>query len=313
MDYGVWAGNCRFSGASLSTLAPARPAEAPLLGMLLGAIAYTVFAFHDAVIKEIIHGYDVVQILLVRSCVIALICLLIGRRTMLVDLVASTNRSMLLLRAVLTLAAWWMYYPQGRYLQLAEMTTLYYVAPVITLLLAVVFLREQLTLARVGAAAIGFFGVVVAANPAGLSLGFPALSALAAAFCWAVAMILMRTISKRESSLVLVFSINLFYVVVLTPIAMTLWQPLELLPLLGIISTGIAAGIAQYLIIEAARRVPAAVLGTVEYSALVWSFVLGFVLWGEMPASNVYFGAALVVAAGLILAWSERRRRGRLI
>ncbi len=295
----------------MTTLAPARPADAPLLGMLFGATAYSVFAIHDALVKGIIHQYDVVQILFVRSIVIALLCLVIGRRQMLVDLVRSPNRGVLLLRAVLTLAAWWMYYPQGRHLQLAEMTTLYYVAPVITLLLAVLFLKERLTLARTGAATIGFFGVVVAADPSGLHLGWPAMFALAAAFCWAVAMILMRTISSRESSLVLVFSINAFYVVVLAPFAILLWHPLEPLAALGILGTGIAAGGAQYLLIEAARRVPAAVLGTVEYSALVWSFVLGFLFWGEQPASHVYTGAILVVAAGLILAWSERRRRGR--
>ena len=296
----------------MTTLIPARPADAPLLGMLFGATAYSVFAVHDALVKGIIHQYDVVQILFVRSVVIALLCLVVGRRRMLVDLVRSPNRGVLLLRALLTLAAWWMYYPQGKHLQLAEMTTLYYVAPVITLLLAVIFLKERLTLARAGAAAIGFFGVVVAADPSGLHLGWPALFALAAAFCWAVAMILMRTISSRESSLVLVFSINAFYVVVLAPVAILLWHPLEPLAALGILGTGIAAGAAQYMLIEAARRVPAAVLGTVEYSALVWSFVFGFLFWGEQPASHVYLGAALVVAAGLILAWSERRRRGRL-
>lgn len=296
----------------MTTLIPARPADAPLLGMLFGATAYSVFAVHDALVKGIIHQYDVVQILFVRSVVIALLCLVVGRRRMLVDLVRSPNRGVLLLRALLTLAAWWMYYPQGKHLQLAEMTTLYYVAPVITLLLAVIFLKERLTLARAGAAAIGFFGVVVAADPSGLHLGWPAMFALAAAFCWAVAMILMRTISSRESSLVLVFSINAFYVVVLAPFAILLWHPLQPLAALGILGTGIAAGAAQYMLIEAARRVPAAVLGTVEYSALVWSFVFGFLFWGEQPASHVYLGAALVFAAGLILAWSELRRRGRL-
>jgi drug/metabolite transporter (DMT)-like permease len=297
----------------VTTLAPARPADAPLLGMLFGATAYSVFAVHDALIKGIIHQYDVVQILLLRSVVIALVCLVVGRRQMLRDLARSPNRSALLLRAVLTLAAWWMYYPQGRHLQLAEMTTLYYVAPVITLLLAVVFLKERLTLARTGAAAIGFFGVVIAANPSGLQLGLPAILALSAAFCWAVAMILMRTISRSESSLVLVFSINAFYVVVLTPFAIWLWQPLEPLAALSILGTGLAAGGAQYLLIEAARRIPASVLGTVEYSALFWSFVFGFLFWGEQPAFNVYAGAGLVVTAGLLLAWSEQRNRRRVI
>jgi drug/metabolite transporter (DMT)-like permease len=51
------------------------------------------------------------------------------------------------------------------------------------------------------------------------------------------------------------------------------------------------------------------VLGTVEYGALIWSFIFGCLFWAELPASTVYLGAFLVVAAGLTLALSERRNR----
>ncbi len=286
---------------------------ASLKGMALGVVAYNLFSVHDTLVKAVINDLSVVQILFVRSAVITLICLAIGRRHLVGRLIASPNKPMLVLRAVLTLAAWCMYYPAGRQLQLAEMTTLYYVAPVITVILAVIFLKEQLTLARVGASTIGFFGVVVAANPAGLSIGVPALMALGAAFLWAVAMILMRTISKSESSLVLVFSINLFYVVVLGTIALPTWQAMDLREIAIVATTGLIGIGAQYALIEAARSVPASVLGTVEYSALIWSFVFGYLFYGEQPAQFVYFGAGLVVAAGLILAWSERRARRRVV
>ncbi|RYG97450.1 MAG: EamA family transporter, partial [Alphaproteobacteria bacterium] len=186
-----------------------------LRGMALGLASYSTFAVHDTVVKAVINDLPVVQILFLRSVVVVLICLAIGRMGVVRGLIKSPNKPMLLLRGVLTLAAWCMYYPAGKDLQLAEMTTLYYVAPVITVVLAVVFLKERLTLARVGASAIGFFGVVVAVNPAGITIGVPALMALGAAFLWSVAMIVMRTVSRSESSLVLVFSMNAFYVVVL--------------------------------------------------------------------------------------------------
>lgn len=287
--------------------------SASLQGMALGISAYTLFAVHDALVKGVIYDLSVVQILFVRSIVIAVICVAIGRRELLLGLVRSPNKPMLLLRAVLTLAAWCMYYPAGRELKLAEMTTLYYVAPVITIVLAVIFLKERLTLARVGAAAIGFFGVVIAANPAGLTIGVPALMALGAAFFWAVAMIVMRTISRSESSLVLVFSINVFYVVVLGVVALPTWQAMDLREVASVVATGIIGGLGQFVLIEAARRVPAAVLGTVEYSALIWSFVFGFLFWGERPALVVFVGAALVIAAGLLLAWGERPGRRKVI
>jgi len=286
---------------------------ASLQGMVLGVAAYSLFAVHDAFVKGVIFDLPVVQILFVRSVVIALICLAIGRRQMLRDLAASPNKPMLLIRAILMLAAWCLYYPAGQKLKLAEMTTLYYVAPAITIILAVIFLKERLTLIRVAAAAIGFFGVVVAANPAGISLGLPAFMALLAAFFWAVAMILMRKISKNESSLVIVFSVNAFYIVVLGVIAVPLWQPMDLRMIGSVIAIGVIGGLAQFVLIEAARRVPASVLGTVEYSALIWSFVFGFLFWREEPALVVYLGAALVIASGLVLAWSERRVRGRIV
>lgn len=277
--------------------------------MALGLAAYSIFAVHDALVKGVIHDIPVVQILFVRSVVVTLICLAMGRTAMVRGLVRSTNKPMLLLRGVLTLAAWCMYYPAGKQLQLAEMTTLYYVAPVITVVLAVIFLKERLTLARVGASAIGFFGVVVAMNPAGITIGIPALMALGAAFLWSVAMIVMRTVSKSESSLVLVFSMNLFYVVVLAPFALPFWVPMDPTQIAFVVLTGLLGLAAQYALIDAARLVPASVLGTVEYTALCWSFIFGFLFWGEMPAPLVYVGAGMVVTAGMILAYSERRRR----
>lgn len=283
--------------------------SASLKGMALGVAAYSLFAVHDTLVKGVINDLPVTQILFVRSVVITIICLIIGRRQLIAGLVKSPNKPMLILRAMLTIAAWCMYYPAGRELQLAEMTTLYYVAPVITVVLAVIFLKEQLTLARVGASAIGFFGVVIAANPAGLSIGIPALMALGAAFLWAVAMILMRTISKTESSLVLVFSLNLFYVVVLGAISLPFWVAMDARQIAIVVATGLIGVAAQYALIDAARAVPASVLGTVEYSALIWSFIFGFLFFQEQPAEVVFLGAALVIAAGLVLAWSERRPR----
>lgn len=280
-----------------------------LKGMALGLASYSTFAVHDALVKAVIHDIPVVQILFLRSVVVTLICLAIGRMGVVRGLLRSPNKPMMLLRATLTLAAWCMYYPAGRELQLAEMTTLYYVAPVITVILAVIFLKEQLTLARVGASAIGFFGVVVAMNPAGISIGVPALMALGAAFLWSVAMIVMRTVSKSESSLVLVFSMNGFYVVALAGFALPFWVPMQPHEIAFVVITGVLGVAAQYALIDAARLVPASVLGTVEYTALCWSFIFGYLFYAEMPAPLVYLGAGMVVAAGLILAYSEQRRR----
>ncbi|MEO8684036.1 MAG: DMT family transporter [Devosia sp.] len=282
---------------------------ASLRGMALAFAAYSLFAVHDALVKAVIMELPVTQILFLRSLIIVAITLSIGRGRVLTGLIVSPNKHMMLYRTALTLAAWCMYYPGGRYLQLAEMTTLYYFAPIFTIVLAVIFLGERLTLARVAAAAIGFFGVVIACNPAGFSIGWPTALVLAAAFCWSVAMILMRTISKSESTLVQTLAINLCYVLVMGIASAFWWQPMDARSIAFVLFAGLVGGVAQFALIDGARLVPAGVMGTVEYTALIWAFVFGYLFWGEVPPTTVYAGAALITAAGLLVAWNERRRR----
>jgi drug/metabolite transporter (DMT)-like permease len=281
--------------------------------MALGVGAYTLFAVHDAMIKGVITALPAPQILFVRGMVIVLLCLAISRGTVVRDLWQSRNRTLILGRGLMTLAAWVMYYSSGRELQLAEMTTLYYVAPVLTTVLAVIFLKEQLTLARIGGAAIGFFGIVVAANPTGFTIGWPVIMVLGAALFWAVAMILMRTISKSDRTIVQVFAQNLIHVVLMGVVALPFWQGMELREIVLCVAAGLIGGLAQYMLVESARAVPASVLGTVEYGALIWSFVFGYLFWAEVPPTTVYVGAFLVVAAGLTLALSEHRNRREIV
>lgn len=291
----------------------ARVEVASLKGMALGIGAYSLFALHDAMVKGAIMSLPVTQILFVRSAVIIMLCLAIGRTSVVVDLWHSRNRLLILGRGLMTLAAWVMYYSAGRELQLAEMTTLYYFAPVLTTVLAVIFLKEQLTLARIGAASIGFFGVIVAANPSGFTIGWPVVMVLSAALCWAIAMILMRTISKSERTLVQVFAQSFIQLIAMGAVSLPFWHGMGPREIVLCISAGLVGGLGQLTLVEAARRVPASVLGTVEYGALIWSFVFGYLFWAEMPASTVYLGAFLVVAAGLTLALSERRSRREII
>lgn len=297
-----------------ATTSNAMPALASPRGLLLGVAAYTLFSIHDALVKAVVSDLPVPEILLLRSTVIALICLAMGRGKVVSGLIHSDSKHKILGRAVLTLAAWVMYYSQASHMELAKMTTLYYFAPVLTMVLAVVFLKERLTLARAGAASIGFFGVLVACNPAGIDIGWPTIFVLAAAFCWSVASILMRSITRGESALVQVLGLNLFNIVVMSCFVLGLgnWHPIGWRDFAFIVATGVIGGSGQYVLVEAARRVPAGVLGTVEYSSLVWAFVFGFVFWGEKPAASVYLGALLIVVAGFLVAWSETRYRRML-
>ena len=86
------------------------------------------------------------------------------------------------------------------------------------------------------------------------------------------------------------------------PFAWHLPTELELAKLVAI---GVVAGVAHILLTEGYRFAPASVLAPFEYTAMVWAFVLGYVMFGEMPTPAVVLGAVIIAASGLFVIWRE--------
>jgi drug/metabolite transporter (DMT)-like permease len=279
-----------------------------LSGVLLTIGSYFLFSLQDAAVKLLVTNLPVFQILFIRSVVIFCSCVLIGRKQLLVKAVRSPVLISLFVRNLLLLAAWLSYYTAARDLGLAELTTVYYASPVLITILAVPILKEEVPAIRWLAVVCGFIGVVIACNPIGrgMTLSTPVGLALLAAVFWAVSTVLLRKTAMQERTMVqMAISSGLF--IILTGFAcLFFWVPVTLSELGLMAATGILAGIAQFALFESFRRAPVSVLAPFEYTSLVWAFILGFMIWGDIPAHNVFYGAGLIFLAGVIILFGER-------
>ncbi|MBN9561048.1 MAG: DMT family transporter [Alphaproteobacteria bacterium] len=278
-----------------------------LFGIALGAVAYCLFTLPDATAKFLVTRLPVWEVLFFRSLFIIAVCGVVGRTKLLVRALATPLKGPLALRGAITLLAWLAYFTAAKTLPFAQLTTLYFGAPILVMIMAAPLLGERVSRARWSSVGLGFAGVVIAADPGGLSASYATALVILAAALWAYAVILMRQIATRESSIVQVLYQNLFFLAgsgVLCAIDWTTPTSGEL-PLLLVI--GICGGIGQFLLMEAARHTPASVMATVEYSSLLWAFVLGFAIWGDIPAVSVFMGAAAIIASGGLLVAMERR------
>lgn len=265
------------------------------------------FAVHDAGIKWLVADIPVWQVLFFRSATILVICLAIGRRKLLERAAASPLKVPLALRGLINLAAWLCYYSAARSLPLAQLLCLYFAAPLMITVMARQILHEQVTRARWVSVIIGFIGVLFASDPFGVRASFPTLLVLMAAALWGYGIILMRQIARMEPTLLQMLSINTVFFIG-TGIASALhWQPVTAPQLVLSIGVGLIGGLAQFLVFEAARIIPASVMATLEYSALPWAFLLGYWIWLDIPDIAVFAGAALIVLAGAILVRAERQ------
>lgn len=282
--------------------------ERVMLGILLGVLAYSLFSLHDATNKYLVGFLPVWQVLFFRSLTIVAGCVVIGRGRLLAACVATQLKLPLVGRGVLTVIAWLCYFTAARTLPLAQLLTLYYSAPIMTTLLAIRLLGERVTRARWVSLAIAFAGVLLASDPLGVRLSVATLLVLIAAALWGYAVVLMRQIARLESSMVQMLYQNGVYLVVTGALSVVAWQQPSGWQLLLLAGTGVLGGIGQFALFEAARMAPAAVMATVEYSALIWAFLLGWLIFGEVPLPAIWAGAGLIAIAGLWLVIAERRR-----
>lgn len=281
------------------------------LGILLTSLSYFLFTLHDGVIKLLVETTTVWQILFFRSVTILAGCFLFGGPSLVREAATSPVVKPMVIRSFLLLGAWLSYYNAARTMQLAEITTLYYAAPVVATLLAVPILKERVTAPRWTAVIVGFVGVLVATNPIGLRITFPVYLALQAAFLWAFSTVLLRRTAMGARSLVQMTVTNSFFLILTGTMVFQVWHQPSLAELGLSLATGIIGGVAQLAFFEGMRKAPISVLAPFEYTSLVWAFVLGYAIWGDVPAASVFVGAALICSAGLIIIFSERLARRR--
>jgi drug/metabolite transporter (DMT)-like permease len=285
-----------------------RRVDRTLLGVGLAAGAYWFLAGQDATIKFLAASVPVWQILFIRSCIVVAAILLLGRRDLLVRVAGTPNKLALTVRGLVALSAWLCYFTAAKSLPLAQLVTLYFVAPVIVTILAGPLLGERVSAACWAAVALGFAGTVAATSPGHLMVSTATALVLAAALLWACGVILTRRIAARETSVLQMFYSNCVFLAVTGVMSAVSWRPLSLTQGLLILLVGALGGIGQFTMFEAARRAPASLTAPIEYSALVWAFLLGYLIWGDIPQANVFVGAALISLGGIWLVLGDRLR-----
>ena len=284
-----------------------RQASTPLVGIALAAAGYSMFSIQDATVKWLVTTYAVTQILFIRSVLIVALSAYIIRRNGHPSILKSPHRKSLVLRALLMLVAWLFYYSAARHLGLAELTTLYFCAPIMVVALSILVLKEKVGLVRWLSCIGGFGGVLLAANPAGTPSLVPAGMVLIAGFCWAWSTILVRLVSRSESTINQMMATSLSFVVACGVTLPFVWQWPDANGWILMIGLGCVSAIGQFLLYEGFRHAPASALAPIEYTGLIWAFLFGYLIWADVPTWHVISGALLIAGSSLLLIWWERR------
>jgi len=201
-------------------------------------------------------------------------------------------------------------------LPLPEAIAIGYAAPLMATALAAVMLGEQVRAFRWTAVAVGLLGVLVMLWPRLTVLGSGELTDSEALGAWiallgaslvALATIHIRKLTQTETTMSIVF----WFTAISTIASLTtmpfgwIWPDFKTLSLL--VAAGLLGGSAQILMTESYRSADASTLAPLEYSSMVYGLGIGFLIFAEVPGMSVLSGAGIVIAAGMIIIWRERR------
>lgn len=197
-------------------------------------------------------------------------------------------------------------------LPMVEATAIGFSVPIFSTLLAAIVLGERTGIWRWGAVLAGFAGIMVIVQPGS---GHIALSggivAIAAALTTALATIAIRRLGATEAAATTVFWFGASSLVPLS-VAMLFAgraHSTEIFAVLAVMA--IAGGAAQLFLTGALRFAPVALVMPMDYLSLIWSSLLGFLIFSQLPSEWTLLGAPLVIGAGLVILWREQRLKRR--
>jgi drug/metabolite transporter (DMT)-like permease len=205
-----------------------------------------------------------------------------------------------LLRTVFLVAAMSCYFLAIARIPLATAISAFFVAPIVAMMLAVVFLGEALTALKIASLALGFGGVLAILRPAG-STDPSLLLALGAGGCFALYMIATRQASRRSDPLKTLVFQCLLGTILLTPQAVWTWSTPSSGELWLFVAMGLVSACGHMLSIMAFRYAQASTLAPLVYLELLGSVAIGYLIFGDVPDAYVWLGALAIVLAGLIL------------
>ena len=202
-------------------------------------------------------------------------------------------------------------------LPIVDVTTIGFLAPLITVALSAVFLKERVRIYRWSAVVVGFAGVIVMlwpyldvtryTGPAASAAAIGALLALLNAFTSAGSVVQTRRLTDTETTSSIVLYFSLFCTIgglVTLPFG---WITPTAPQLAALVTIGVIGGVSHILLTESYRYAPASLVAPLDYTALFWAFVFGYWWFGEVPTTTVYIGAPIVAGAGLFVIWRERQ------
>jgi drug/metabolite transporter (DMT)-like permease len=184
------------------------------------------------------------------------------------------------------------------FMPLGEVAAIIFMAPIIVAVLAVLVLRERVSLERWLTIGAGFAGAMLIVRPGAGALNVGAVLALGCALSYALYQITTRLVRESEPIVSLLYG-GLVGMIVFSALVPFWWEPPTLRVWLIFILVGALGAAGHLLVIMALQRAEASRVSPFTYVQLLWAMIASYVAFGDVPSAWTIVGAVVIVGSGL--------------
>jgi drug/metabolite transporter (DMT)-like permease len=212
-------------------------------------------------------------------------------------------------RSIVGLAAMYGFFYAIAHLKLSNAMVFTYSSPIFIPVIAWLFLKEKITIAMLCAAGLGFIGVFCVAKPDQGLLNWISVIGIASSLLASMAFVTVRALTQTEPPERIVFYFCLIGSALSVIPMFWMWRTYHVKELLFLIGAGILANVSQIFMSHAYRLAPAGQIAPVNYMAIIFAGVWGFLLWDEVPDLYSVIGFCIILLAILLCSPLTQRQK----
>ena len=301
-------------------------------GIVLILLAMMVFSVQDGIMKHIFNFVSLYEVYLIRTLVSFGLIIFFLKLTK-KPIVFKTQYPLLTsCRVILFFFGFSSFYISLTVLPLGTATALFFVTPFLITIFAHFFLNEEIGPRRWSAVAVGFVGVYVTLSPDFSNFNYLSLLPILCALCYSLSMIIIKKTSDKDSVYTqtftfyigaIIFSLFFYFIIGDGKFNTTNHPASQFIfrewfvdlenSYLFMVSTGFTATIAFLLLFTAYSIASPAVISPFEYSILLWSPLIGWIYFKEIPTLNTIIGIIIIVSSGIYIFLREKNKNQYIV
>ena len=189
---------------------------------------------------------------------------------------------------------------------MADVTAINYLTPIFTTIGAILIFKEVITLNRVGALLLSFIGAMLILKPGIEIFSYGKIAQLLSTILFATSYLIAKNLTKTESTNLIVIFLTFFATITLLPFTFFMWVNPSIDDLLLLFVVAILGTLGHYFMTMALSLAPLSVTQPVIFFQLIWSTLIGLLLFGESVDIFILIGGSFIVVAIVQLSSNEK-------